>query len=75
MIIKIRKIFKYNSCLSGFASVNYQENETFSQAGIKSIVYNFVHSKYQQLWGEFVPNLSIFDMLFKVPDLLQTLKV
>jgi hypothetical protein len=50
--------------LSGFGGAKYMEEDKFIQAGIKISCYDFVHPVYQQLWGNFVPNLSILDLLF-----------
>ena len=50
--------------LAGYGSVNYQESDKFKLAGIKSEQYKFQHPNYDQLWGDFIPNLSIIDLLF-----------
>lgn len=50
--------------LSGFGGAKYQEEETFEKGGIKIQYTDFVHPIYPQLWGEFIPNLSIIDLLF-----------
>jgi hypothetical protein len=50
--------------LSGFGGTKYQEEESFKRAGIKLQYSDFIHPVYPQLWGEFIPNLSILDLLF-----------
>lgn len=37
--------------------------EAFDKEGIKLEYYDFQHPVYRQLWSEFVPNLSIIDLL------------
>ena len=32
--------------------------------GIKLLYYDFEHPVYKQLWGDFIPNLSVIDFLF-----------
>ena len=41
-----------------------RENKKFEQAGIKCEIYDFAHPVYPQLWSNFIPNLSIIDLLF-----------
>jgi hypothetical protein len=50
--------------LSGFGGVKYQEETEFAKAGIKLMYSDFNHPAYKQLWGDFVPNLSVIDLLF-----------
>lgn len=48
----------------GAGSQRYMDEEAFGRLGIKVVCQNFVHPVYSQLWGEFIPNLSILDLLF-----------
>jgi hypothetical protein len=50
--------------LSGFGGVKYQEETEFAKAGIKLMYSDFNHPVYKQLWGDFIPNLSVMDLLF-----------
>lgn len=63
-LIEICKSLNATEYLAGFGSKNYQENLKFTEAGINSLVYDFIHPIYDQLWGNFIPNLSIVDLLF-----------
>lgn len=63
-LVNICKDLGADKYLAGFGSKNYQDNEKFKQAGIECEVYDFKHPVYQQLWGDFIPNLSIIDLLF-----------
>jgi len=49
---------------SGFGGSNYQEEQKFKENGITLKVTDFNHPVYNQLWGDFEPNLSIIDLLF-----------
>jgi hypothetical protein len=50
--------------LSGFGGQKYQEERLFVDNGIQLKVYNFKHPRYPQLWGDFIPGLSVLDLLF-----------
>lgn len=64
LLINVSKIFNATTYLSGKGGEKYQDEEKFKTAGIKLEYSNFVHPIYPQLWGEFIPNLSIIDLLF-----------
>lgn len=49
--------------LAGAGGVKYQEDEKFAAAGILTQYSSFQLIKYNQLWGEFVENLSVVDAL------------
>jgi len=50
--------------LSGEGARSYNDEESFEREGIKLVYTRFQHPVYHQLWGDFVPNLSIIDLLF-----------
>jgi len=50
--------------LSGGGGPEYQNESLFQQAGIKLEVLKYNSSPYSQLWGEFIPGLSIMDFIF-----------
>ena len=54
--------------LSGFGGENYQLKETFSNRNIALEVYKFQMPIYRQQWGDFIPGLSILDVLFSCDD-------
>lgn len=72
-ILELIKVVGGNQYLSGEGkgSMRYvigQEN-LFSQNGIEVKCQEFIHPTYPQIHGEFVPNLSILDMIFNIgPD-------
>jgi hypothetical protein len=44
----------------------YADREYMASKGIKVIMQEFRHPEYPQLFGDFVPNLSILDLLFNM---------
>ncbi|MGD0451250.1 MAG: WbqC family protein [Candidatus Bathyarchaeia archaeon] len=50
--------------LSGIGAKDYLEVGKFEEQGIDVVFQSFEHPVYQQLYGEFVPNLSVVDYLF-----------
>lgn len=63
-LINICKQFNATDYLAGFGSKNYQDDYKFIKAEINPVIYEFKHPVYNQLWGDFIPNLSIIDLLF-----------
>ncbi|RKY50104.1 MAG: hypothetical protein DRP91_02555 [Candidatus Neomarinimicrobiota bacterium] len=68
LLVNIVKKVGGNVYLSGFGGAKYQEEKLFKNEGISLIYYDFTHPVYEQLWGNFIPNLSIIDLLFNVGD-------
>jgi len=64
LLIAIIKKVGGNTYLSGIGGKKYQDEEKFAQSNIKLIYSDFTHPIYPQLWGEFIPWLSIIDLLF-----------
>jgi hypothetical protein len=48
---------------SGEGAREYQDESSFEAAGIELVYQSFEHPVYEQQFGEFIPNLSIVDML------------
>lgn len=63
-LLHICKELGGSSYLAGFGSRKYQESQKFEQAEIICDVYDFAHPTYPQLWRDFIPNLSVIDLLF-----------
>ncbi|HRS53564.1 MAG TPA: WbqC family protein [Bacteroidales bacterium] len=61
--INIVKYFNGNVYLSGKGAAKYNEPEMFNKAGIQLIYSDFIHPQYKQINGNFIPNLSIIDVL------------
>lgn len=63
-LIKICQHFKADVFYEGAAGKDYLNEEAFSEAGIKLEYQNYRHPVYRQLHGEFLPYLSVLDLLF-----------
>ena len=46
------------------SKVYLDESDAFDKIGVAVQFYDFKHPEYSQLFGEFLPNMSIVDMLF-----------
>jgi len=64
LLINICKEVEADTYLSGFGGVKYMEEDKFRESGIELKYYSFEHPVYHQLWGDFIPNLAIIDLLF-----------
>lgn len=53
-----------NHLLEGKAGLNYIDINIFTEKGIKVEFQDYKHPVYPQLWGEFIPYLSVIDLLF-----------
>ncbi|MBN1162069.1 MAG: WbqC family protein [Dehalococcoidales bacterium] len=53
-----------DSYLTGDAAKDYLDEELFSMSDIKLQYHNYQHPVYNQLYGAFVPYLSVIDLLF-----------
>jgi len=52
--------------LSGISGKNYIKPTIFKENNIALEYQNYLPKEYNQLWGTFVPNLSVVDLLFNV---------
>ena len=50
--------------LAGIGGRAYMNLEKFEKAGIEVVFQEFEHPVYPQLYGDFLPNLSVVDLLF-----------
>lgn len=64
LLIRIIKKVGGDTYLSGVGAKNYQNEDAFKMNNIELIYSNFRHPIYPQLWGDFIPGLSIVDLLF-----------
>ncbi len=63
-LISICKKLNCDNYLSGFGGANYQDSELFRKSRITLLTTDFEHPIYSQIWGDFIPNLSVIDLLF-----------
>ena len=64
LVIDICKKRKANSFLFGSRGKDYVDNEKFENENIEIYFQDYEHPAYNQQWGEFIPYLSIVDLLF-----------
>jgi hypothetical protein len=67
-LIKICKKFNADIFYEGASGKNYIDEAAFSVEGIRVIFQDYHHPIYYQLYGDFVPYLSIIDLLFNQGD-------
>ncbi len=63
-IIAITRHFNSNTYLAGHGGKAYMDIETFRQAGITVRFQHYNHPVYPQLYGAFIPFLSLLDLVF-----------
>lgn len=63
-LIAICKYAKATSYLTGESAKNYLDETLFEKEGIRLQYQHYKHPVYKQLWGDFIPYLSIIDLLF-----------
>ena len=63
-IIYLCKSYNAELYISGFGGEKYQLKQKMKTSGISCQVYDFDHPVYNQLWGPFVPGMSVLDLLF-----------
>lgn len=66
LLIAVIKAVKGSCYLSGYGASKYQDPEKFKKADLDFKHYSYKPAIDPQLWGEFVPNLSILDVLFNI---------
>lgn len=64
LLIDIMKKIGQTRYLSGLGAKDYCDEELYKKNGIEIIWQNFQHPVYPQQFGEFVPYLSVIDLLF-----------
>ena len=64
LLVDLLKKVSATHYLSGVGARDYFEPEHFVKAGIEVIWQDFSHPVYSQQFGEFIPYLSVLDVLF-----------
>jgi hypothetical protein len=64
MLVSVCLALKAREYISGSGGQNYLDREQFQQAGIGLTYTKYQPQPYPQPWGEFVPGLSVLDLLF-----------
>ncbi len=63
-LLDICKSLNATTYISGEIGKTYLDEEIFTNSGIQVIYEKFQHPTYNQIHGDFIPNLSIIDLLF-----------
>ncbi|MFH1453385.1 MAG: WbqC family protein [Armatimonadota bacterium] len=63
-VLDICKHLNAEEYLTGDSAKNYLDEGKFSENSIKLIYHNYLHPVYNQMHGEFIPYLSVMDLLF-----------
>jgi hypothetical protein len=66
LILDLCKYFKAKIFLFGVLGKKYADTSLFGDNGIRITFQEYNHPVYPQLQGDFIPNLSIIDLLFNV---------
>ena len=66
LLVNICEALDADTYFSGRAGRDYLDCQRFEQRGIKVVFQDFQPAVYPQLFGEFIPNLSVIDYLFNV---------
>ncbi len=64
MLVDLCLKYSANVYLSGPGGRRYLDEALFARSGIELRFVNYHSRPYPQLWGDFVPGLSVVDMLF-----------
>lgn len=67
-LVGICRIFNADTFYEGAAGRDYIDTDLFARQGVGVEFQDYVHPVYQQLYGQFVPYLSIIDLLFNHGD-------
>lgn len=63
-LVNLCKHFRADTFYEGYAGQNYIDEDAFLTQGIRVVYQDYQHPNYRQLYGEFVPYLSVVDLLF-----------
>ncbi len=64
LLIEICRCFDASAYLAPDAAAKYLNEDLFKKSGIELLTINPKTPVYPQLWGNFIPDLSSFDLLF-----------
>ena len=64
LLVKICKSLGASKFLAQSAAAKYIDEEQFKAAAIRLDYFKYPSPIYPQLWGDFIPNLSAFDLIF-----------
>jgi hypothetical protein len=68
LVLALCKYFGASAYLSGPLGRDYLQQQQFADAGIEVHYHDYVHPRYQQLYGDFVPAMGVVDYWMNCPD-------
>lgn len=68
LVLNMCKSINANVYISGALGRDYMDDELFERNGIKVIYQDYHPKKYPQLWGGFLPYMSILDFVMNTKD-------
>lgn len=63
-LVEICRYFGADTFLEGDAGRNYIDESLFQRAGIQLEFHQYQHPVYCQLYGDFIPYMSVIDLIF-----------
>lgn len=67
-LLKICKLFDADIFYEGASGKNYMDEESFINQGVRVEYQDYKHPIYNQLYRDFIPYLSVIDLLFNHGD-------
>ena len=64
LLINLCKEVNATSYISGPSGKKYLKEDEFEKNNLELIYHKFIHPEYYQLYGQFIPYLSVIDLLF-----------
>lgn len=65
-IFQLMKVVDATTLVAGVGAATYMDPEKFKSRGLNLVIHEFKPAVYPQLYGEFIPYLSIVDYLMNV---------
>jgi len=66
LIVNLCNYFSASDFIFGALGKDYVEEDKFLDSNIKAHFHEYEDLVYKQLWGDYIPNLSILDMIMNV---------
>ena len=67
-LIALTKHFGAGTYLAGNGGQGYMDMKKYEQAGVEVLFQDYRHPRYNQLFGEFVSNMSVIDLIYNHGD-------
>jgi hypothetical protein len=64
LLLEMVNFFNGDTYISGPNGRNYIDKNKFGKNGIELLFHEYNHPYYEQIWGEFIPYMTIWDLLF-----------